>query len=341
MIRSRAACVPFYRYTPHTGDYYKLYWDFFLWHLPKWAQYIDKLYIIDQEWGFTSDDLNRLQNIIPGGRILKSPVSGHHWEQFKWAIPQMKEEHILFMDNDVIIFDGAVSVDQWFLYAERDNKTIVTAFDGSGNMQQQIHQKFPLLKDMGMTRMGSYYFVLPQTVFQDVPDFEFAPIYYGDGVYIPELDYTTKKDDFFDSFGLFTLKWLQKGYKPIIIPDFRDSIYYDEQGSVEDPPHTRYNGGRPYYHIRNGNMMNYVLTSKKYHKYRADYERVLRDVPRRELVRELCWWRWMEEKAYPKTAYGHNGLNTLPELAEILRDVGISGYEFAEHWRKFLNYHSI
>lgn len=333
-MSTRAVCIPFHRYQPHAGDYYHLYWDFFLSHLPIWANEFDALYIIDDEWGFTPQDLEKLQKIKPKSRIIVSTQQGHHWVQFKNTIPQIKEDKILFMDNDIVIFSSD-PIRSWFEAAEKSD--VVTAFDGSGGMVPQIHAMSPMMEKINASRMGSYYFILPQKVFSEIPDFDFAPVYYDPGVFIPELNYTTVKGDWLDSFGLFTIKMVSKNYTFTKIYDDRETIMYSSF-RIQAP---KISGNIGYYHIRNGNMPNLLLTSHKYHKWQTDYRKFLKDIPRDEILRQFAWWGYMEARAYRQTAYGKNGLNTYPELLEILQDLGIGEDDWKQYMMTFFRFHKV
>ena len=129
---SRAVCVPFHRYHPHADEHYKIYWELFKKSLEYFRDDIDHLYLIDSYWGFTGDDIKDLG--VPT-TIIPKEKDGHHWVQFKTALPYLKEDYVLFLDNDVVIYDNEV-VGSWFLRAK--DYDLVTAFDGSGGLEEAV-----------------------------------------------------------------------------------------------------------------------------------------------------------------------------------------------------------
>ncbi len=289
---TKAVLISFFRYQPHDGEYYRAQFEMFLKSLPFIKDEFDKLYIIDQEWGFTEEDKARL-NAIKETQILPSEQTGHHWVQFKNAIPHITEERILFLDNDVLFWKKGV-VKSWF----DSDADLVTAWDGSGGLAEPVRNRFPLLKKLEANRMGSYYFIINKKTFNEIPDFDFAPVgEYPEGTYIKELDYTTKKGDWSDSFGLFTIKMLGRGATTETIIDDRSSLLLgneDEYLRTTDKPLRL-----GYYHIRNGNMPIYMLASRINHM--GDYDHQLKVIPRTELLRELAWF-WIFTPEYRKDA---------------------------------------
>ncbi|HEX8965503.1 MAG TPA: hypothetical protein VF820_03680, partial [Patescibacteria group bacterium] len=260
---STAVLIPFFRYQPHYRDYYRIYFEQLLKGLEIWGDEFDKLYLIDQDMEFTTEDFNRLLAVKPNSEIIKSVNQGHHWVQFKDAIPHIKEDRILFLDNDVIIWKKGI-VKKWL-----ENEVALT-FDGSGGLKAQMQEKFPILKKYDATRMGSYYFVLPKKVFEKIPDFDFAPITYEEGTYLKELGYTTQKGDWSDSFGLFTMKLLSLYPEVGFIEDDRSSISFPDN-KTSNPRQLGY------YHVRNGNLPIYTINS--FYTHPEDYTRTLKITP--------------------------------------------------------------
>ncbi|MCK9371070.1 hypothetical protein M0R04_14255 [Candidatus Dojkabacteria bacterium] len=309
-----ALLIPFYRYTPRVGEYYRVYFEQLLKGLALWGDEVDKVYLIDQEWNFSPEDIDRLRAVKPDSEIIHSGVTGHHREQFKFAIPYVKEDTILFLDNDVIIWERGI-VSGWFKQAEKAD--IVTAFDGSGGLKEQVQAKFPILQTLDATRMGSYYFILHKEIFDRIPDFDFAPQTYPAGTYIKELDYVTKEGDWSDSFGLFTIKLLALNPKVGQIYDDRSSISII--GNTGEPKRLKY------YHVRNGNLPIYTLASKISHI--EDYQRTLKITPISELTRLFGWFDILSP--YHK------------EILEVMKDVDISEEEWNSYIREFRIYHNI
>ena len=333
---SRALIISWYKYHPHVGEGHRVLFEHWLKLFPLWAKEIDALYLIDQEMDFTLDDEKRLKAILPNTQILKSEVASHHWGQFKWILPKIKEDYMLFLDNDVVITRPGI-VDGWFKHLE-EGADFVGSFDGSGGLKEQIQSKFPYFKMADVTRMGSYYFGFTRELINKINPIDFAPITYPVGTYIPELDYTTKEGDWSDSFGLFTLKMLGAKAKIIPIPDPRETIYLQEdEYSISKIRWSWKISAEPkdpnllgYYHIRNGNLANYVLSSKLAGNM-EDYTREISSV-KRELLRILAWYNYMDSQT----------LNAFqPQINQLLYDLGVDLEDWVNYMIEFVDYHDL
>lgn len=326
---SRALIISWYRYQPHYDGFsgYRVLWEHWLKLAPIWAKEIDKFYLIDQEFNFTSKDKKLLEEIFTSVEIIPSQVSGHHWAQFKAIIPQIKEDNMLFLDNDVVINKAGV-IDGWFKALETYQGDFLGSFDNSGGLQDEIRLHYPIMKSLG-NRMGSYYFILTKKLLEKIPDYSFEPNYFELGTVIPELNnYVTKEGDWQDSFGLFTLKMLYHHVQLLTIPDPRESIYFQDDNSIlKDPKEARNLG---YYHIRNGNLANYVLTSFAAGK-RSDYQREIKSV-RRELLRSLAWFDYMDGKTDRKFASAIN---------QLLMDLKVRNQDWSDYMDEFVKYHAL
>jgi hypothetical protein len=322
---NRAIVIPFHHYQPHGGVGYRALFEYWIKNLPLWKDEVDKIYIIDSDMDFKSEDLKMLRQIKPNTIVLKRELDGHHWVQYKWVLQFVEEENILFLDHDVV-FNTPGVIDAWFQAIE-SGYDFVGSFDGSGGLVKQIHEKFPFMKEHNFSRMGSYYFILPKRIIDKIPDFDFAPMYFHEPTYIKELDYTADKGDFLDSFGYFTLKLLSLNPKIKIIEDPRETIYLqpsEDKWVINREPESPNLLG--YYHIRNGNLANYVITSK-ITGHEDDYIREING-NKRELLRSLAWFYHMSD---------FDG----DPLLQILKDMGIRYREFLTYYDEFEKYHGL
>ncbi len=338
---NKAVCMAWHRYHPHVGEYYRAIWDYWLSFLPLWEKSFDMLYLVDDFFGFTEEDKNKLNQILGEDRwkIIPQEKEGHHWVQFKTAMPHIKERYCLYLDNDVVIYPGFdKTVDTWFKQAEKDK--LVTAFDGSGSLLEPMQARFPFLKKMGVAsgmkeqcqRMGSYYYILDRDCLQWV-DIDLSPKQpYPIGTVLDRISYTTKKGDWSDSYGYFSTYIFDlygggiENYHEI--PDYRFSLLIMDGKIVEQGTYpTRPEVMPTYYHIRNGNLGCYLLTTKK-HDIDA-YKKCVEISAPYEALRLLAWfdvysmYKWSED------------------IMAIAKDFSVEEDLWKEYMLKFEEYHNV
>jgi len=339
-MKSKAIITPFHRYHPHVGDYYKIQYDFFVESMKNAVGEVDKIYLIDSYYDFTAEDTKKLEDLGFKVEVIMKVEDGHHWVQFKNSLGKLKEDLVLFLDNDVVISKKGV-IDGWFKVGEgrfedselKQAMDLVTAFDNSGGLKGLVQEKFPPLKLLGdYTRMGSYYFVANRDVIELMKETELGPINpYPVGTHIPELDYTTVADDWSDSFGLLTIKVFGRGMRVGYIEDDRSSIYLSDDDTFTMDPTIPASMG--YYHIRNGNhsiyLLNCDLDENKEHR-----DHCITITPRRELLRIMMWTDYMQEKL---------GDNYRKEIDKVLamEEINVSPDLWTEYKRKFKEFHDL
>lgn len=303
---TRAICVPFHQYTNFGHDFYQPLWTHFIQSMTKYRNEYDRLYVVDSNWGIPSGDYT----------IIQKQHDGHHWVQFKDALPYVQEDAIFFMDNDVVISKPGV-IDSWFRYAD-NGYDVVSAFDGSGsyNLKLAVQKKFPLMKEYDSQRIVSYYFLLTRSLLNKIPDIDFDVKEYEDGTYISEIDYTTKEDRS-DSFGYFTIKMMATNPKIKAIDDDRNSIYFDNRNQGEKGKNLGF------YHIRAGSSIPYLLSCKHF-DHEKTYWEYIDGQPRVEYIRQCAWYKYL----------GGN-----PE--EIVKDSKVGMEVFTDYYKKFMEYHNL
>lgn len=311
---TRAVCIPFHRYQPRTTQHYRVWESALARSIEFYKDEIDKLYLIDDEWGF---DTAFLDTLGVSYEVIQKKREGHHWVQFKTAIPYIKEDRCLFLDNDVLFWKHGV-VDTWFKEAEKGK--FVTAWDGSGGLGEVMQEHFPILKENNAHRMGSYYFILNRGWMEIAKNEVLEPIRYSPGIKIPELSYKTQEGDWQDSFGVLTYKILTQHPETYTLDDDRSSIYYEDGEFRKDPETPKKLG---YYHVRNGNHTNYLLASM-YGERTEDYLNSIAITPRRELLRIAAW-----HCLYAGSA----------DMWDILEDVGVTPEGWLVYLQAVKEYH--
>jgi len=315
----RATIVAFHQYHPQgVTDYYRNHFEYFKKTLKVWGKEMDKLYIVDQDWNFTDKDRADLKELTNDFEIMKSKQAGHHWIQFLDLLPKVNEEHVMIIDNDTYIYEKGF-VDGYFKMLE-EGYDLVSMFDGSGGMREQVWKKFPQLKAKDYIRIGPYLCFIRRPLLDNL---DFAPKYYEPGVFLPEIDYTTVKGDWLDSFGEATLKILATDPKmEIIDKDDRTSLYFLPDHSIT----TAY-GQKPtgVYHIRNWNLGLHLINERKNNM--KGYEDFKAITPIQESFR-LLGWLWVLSGSLDLLTQGLRS-----DILAVANDYGATEVE----WETFIN----
>ena len=86
-------------YTSFGTEYYEVILDFFLQTMRKYKDEYDKLYIIeDSNWSIDPQKLEGLN-----AEIVKVDVHLRYFDAYKAILPQVKEDLVLLVDNDMVI----------------------------------------------------------------------------------------------------------------------------------------------------------------------------------------------------------------------------------------------
>lgn len=124
---TKAVLVNFHNYC-WTMDhkYFDVMFKFFMACFKEvWYDEVDKLYILDSHWDATYDD--------PKVVILKAPEQIRYYDVFKWALPEVKEEAVLFVDNDMVIYRQGVVTEAFDKLEE--GYDVAAIYDAIGTFQ--------------------------------------------------------------------------------------------------------------------------------------------------------------------------------------------------------------
>lgn len=306
MKRSRAIVTAWHQYTPFGSEFYQPMFDFYLKNIEQYRDEFDKLYFINSDWKFPSGDFE----------VIEKERDGHHWTQFKDAIPKIKADKLLFLDDDVIIYRKGV-IDNWF--KQLDTFDACVEFDGAGGLKHVAWEKFPEMKDKEAEKIGSWYFAVNKELLNKIGDLDMDPHYYSDGEYIKSLDYYAKQGDWTDSFGIFLWQLLDNHAKLYEIEHERSRIYIDGTRTTFETK------GKDlgYYHVFSGSAPAYLLATEKYGNIDT-YKDYLEHQPKNEYLRQAAWYQYM----------GGN-----PE--RIVLDAGVELVKWEEYMQKFKDYHGL
>lgn len=252
---TRALLTCWHKYQPFGGEYYQPMFDFYLSQMKKWENEYDKIYFIDSTWNFTDDDYEKMK-LVKGG-IIKVDPSLRYYDAYKEVLPQIKEETLLLMDNDMIVYRSQMIEDAFeFL---REGYSVVSIYDTIG-------KTFPELG--GKSKVCPYWFCTRKEMLMKYRNIDWSP---------------DKMPDY-ETFGQLTEAMVQDKVYMYEWEEDKNSIYYD--GTSDE----RKNLG--YYHIRSGSVPAYLLATKRYGN-RDTYWKYINEQPRREYLRQCAWYEIM------------------------------------------------
>ena len=126
---TKALLITYHNYNfPFDTFYHKVIYDYFIHSLPLWQDIFDKIYIIDSKWDFTDDEKKQLTD-VKEAVFWKTLGDGHPIIQWPIYIPQVQEDCLMVIDNDVFIYDRK-GIQSWFdLLKENDCVYVSTTTD--------------------------------------------------------------------------------------------------------------------------------------------------------------------------------------------------------------------
>ena len=258
-MASKAIICSFRKYTPFGDIYYQPIFDFFISNLTKYKDEYDALYILDSLWNFTPED--HLRVIEAKGVIVPSDPSLRYYDAYKVVLPQVKEDLVLFMDNDSIVYKEGI-IRGTFLKLEPslnnlDTYDVVSIIDEIGTYKTSQLKKG--------NKLCPYFFATRKDLLMGYTDIDFGPN-------MPHSE----------TLGKLTEAMLNDGVKVYEMEDDKPNILFDGTKDGEKSKDTGV------YHCRNGSLSAYLLATKKYGNIDT-YNEYLRDQPKSETLR-LCGW---------------------------------------------------
>lgn len=294
---SRAIITCWHCYTPDYGqEYYAPILDFYLTKMRRFKDEYDRLYIIDSNWNVGPDKLTDMK-----ASVIKVNPSLRYFDAYKEVLPQIKEDIVLFLDNDFIIYRAGVLKEFFKKVSELQIDVVASIYDTIGQMtysRLNDKSKFCLYCMAGRTEM-----------FKRFLDVDWAPN-------MPE----------YETLGLLTSKILNhREIVPVEIEEDKNSIYFD---GVQDGEKSKDLG---YYHIGAGTTPAVLLAWKDHSP--DTYWEYLKNQPKREYLRQMAWFNIMLGMIFPTTI--------IPEVQDLLTDAGVTQQEWADYLVKFIKYHGL
>ena len=292
--------VAFHKYTNFGGQYYEPLLDFFLQNMRKYADEYDKLYLIDSNWNINSEKLYGLN-----AEIVKVDSSLRYYDAYKAVLPQITEDVVLLMDNDMVVYREGVIDDSFDMLIQSAEypQSIVSIYDTIGE------KAYPQLN--GKSKFCPYWFMANTEVLRKYTDVEW-------GSNMPEHE----------TLGKLTEAMLADGVRPYEWEEDKSSTLFD---GTKDGEKGKDLG---YYHIRAGSTPAYLLATKKYGD-RKTYDDYLKNQPKSEYLRQLAWYQYM------LYSIGDFELKITDGILFFLIDAGVNKLEWHEYYKRFKEYHGL
>ena len=100
LMKSRAIITAFHQYQPYGSRFYEPLLDFYLMTMEKYRSEFDKVYIIDSNWG--------VETSLDFVEVIKVNSNLRYYEAYQFVLPFVKEDLILLLDNDFIIYQAGI-----------------------------------------------------------------------------------------------------------------------------------------------------------------------------------------------------------------------------------------
>lgn len=262
---TRAVVTSFHNYCPmYDHKYFNVISDFYLQNFNKyWKDEVDHLYLLDSNWDFPPID-------DPKITVIKTDSNLRYYDAYKKVLPDIKEDLVLFMDNDFVIYRPWIverpfhrlSIDKWCVHGLGNQ--ICTDCWNSGVRYQKYDVvsiydtcgTYTTDKLNGKNKFCPYFFAARKELLMKYLDVEWGPS-------MPEHE----------TLGKLTEKMLDDGVRP----------YEMEEDKTDEGKDLGY------YHIRAGSTVSYLLTHKHFGN-KETYWEYLKNQPSQELLRHCDWF---------------------------------------------------
>lgn len=261
MSSTRAIIMAFHKYTPFGDEFYAPILDFQLKTLKKYENEFDRLCLVDSTWNI---DLEKVQEYFPITKftIFKVDPSKRYYDAYKEVLPQVQEDLVLFMDNDMVVYREKCIEDTFEFLNE--NYGVVSIYDTIGTMKVGLPD--------GKNKFCPYWFATRKETLMKYLGVDWSP---------DSMPYT-------ETFGLLTEAMLLDKIRPYEWPEDKESIWFSGETTNGDDK----SNDTGTYHIRSGSTPAYLLATKKYGDKKT-YKDYLEKQPMSELLRHCAWYEYM------------------------------------------------
>lgn len=307
---TRAILVNFHKYQNYGGEYYEPILDFFMQTMEKYSAEYDQLYILDSTWDIKTEPLEDTfykKEFLGKLTVIKTDPSLRYYDAYKKVLPQIEEDLVLFLDNDLVVYKPDQIGRIFRLLSDaKDLETeellrgfdIVTIFDTIGAMKVDLPD--------GKNKFCPYLFGTRRELLMKYLDIDWSP---------DAMPYT-------ETFGLLTEAILKDGLKPYEWPEDKSNILFD---GIKDGEKSL---GTGTYHIRSGSLPAVLLAYREHDQ--PKYWEYITQQPKNEYLRQFCWYYYMLVETGSKI-----------DIQSFLEDCDIALPEWYSYMNSFKKYHGL
>lgn len=251
---TRAVITSFHNYcSMYDHRYFNVISDYYLENFKKyWRDEVDHLYLLDSNWDFPPLD-------DPKITIIKTDPNLRYYDAYKEVLPEIKEDLVLFLDNDFVIYRKDIVGRVFRLlqpYLDMDVEPNQTKIDHDVVSIYDTCGTYATDKLNGKNKFCPYFFATRKNLLTKYIDVEWGP----------DMPYC-------ETLGHLTEKMLEDGVRP----------YEMEEDKTDEGKDLGY------YHIRAGSTVAYLLTTKHFGD-KETYWSYIKNQPSSELLRHCDWY---------------------------------------------------
>lgn len=274
---TRAIMVAFHKYQPYGDQYYKPILDHFIEQMTRYQDKYDKLYIIDSNWkvidsGFDPSIFPSMSEKI---QIIYTDPNKRYYDAYKEALPQVKEDLVLLMDNDFIVYKNGIIRKAFDRVTPMKHCVLVSIMDTIGTWKSEE-------LNLG-NKFCPYFFITHKNLLMKYTNIEWGPE-------MPD----------FETLGRLT--------KEIVDNQSNQGIYEMEDDKSNISFYGQQDGENSkdlgYYHVRAGSTPAVLLAWRD--NAPDTYREYLHNQPQAEYLRQCTWYQYMGGN--PKEIYNDCGI---------------------------------
>jgi len=191
---TKAVLVCMHNYCPmYNHKYFDVVYDYFMHNFSTiWGDEVDKLYIIDSNWGVGKVDDSRVA-------VFRINPNYRYYDAYKMVLPKIDADSVLFLDNDMVIYKKGIVKRAFDKLKKYD---VATIYDLIGNYKTD--------KLNGKNKFCPYFFTTRKDLLMKYRDCEWGPA-------MPEHE----------TLGKLTEKMLDDGIRPFEMEEDKTSLLFD------------------------------------------------------------------------------------------------------------------